>query len=667
MLASSLTGAQLYSVAQQVGQAATTLLRYDHLLDADLVISALAPLAGSGLLTTHELARFQKTFQDSSRHFSSTSAQLFLSRLEGRILGELVRSRRLPDEARWIFEDRLAGRIPATEPDIREANRRIRVPWLSGFMRHLGLQPVGYPRHVKRTRLKPFPALSEILGRMVFLKLESGQPVGSFKNRGSTNFLVHALLTGKDPKQIRVGAASHGNHAQGVVRAAHNLGIRQVEVLLPRNASPLKIAQLKALGAAVELFSETFEEAEDEVRQRAARDANYLFLPAFDHPLVVTGQGTAGIEISLQMAAQGIERYAVVSPTGGGGLIAGIAESLGRRGVKIFGAESETHPYISRSFHAKKIVSPPEIRHVDTVADGIALLRIGHAGFASLLKHVAHVVTLPEHEVEAGLMFLKEHGIDAEGAAAVPIAALLFGALPFRRYGVPDDLPVVSVLSGKNIDEGLLKEVEERSRRRTWADRRSEFEGLQGALKAGGFLRNGEIRALADFEDAKSFLDLLVEHLPDGWDPIDALSRLHFGPWRPEGEKDINATLRSMGAFQERWEGNKGLSVVHPLNDRATRMVAGMDVVRRGKKTLEAAEKSLGLLNVYPRLLVETYIIDLLLKRGDWLRHLWPEKEGDDLAYHAAQLRRDNQKIQSALAEYARLRAERAFSFENRS
>lgn len=620
----SLSATELYAVAREVGQTATAL------------------------------------------QLSAANAQILLSGREGEILGDLVRRDALPEEARTLFADRLAGRLPATAQDIEETYRRIRAPWIKGFLRGIGLQPVGQPHHVRRTRLVPFPALAEILGRPVYLKLESGQPVGSFKNRGATNFLINALLAGKDPHRIRIGAASHGNHAQGVVRAAHNLGIRDVEVLLPVNASPLKIAQLKRLGAKVELFSETFEEAEDEVRRRAAADPDYLFLPAFDHPLVVTGQGTIAPEISLQMAAQGHERFAVLAPAGGGGLLSGLGTYLGPRGIPVFGAESESHPYVSRSFHAKRLVSADEIRHVDTIADGIALLRIGEAGFAAILKHVADVVALPEVEIEAALLFLKEHGIAAEGAAAVPIAALLFGALNLQQQGVPKDLPLVSVVTGRNVDAGLLRQIEERGRIRSWVQIRSEFKTMTAALEKAGFLINGEIngeirgevRLLTDFGDAKAFLDLVISHLPQGWDPLDALARLHFGPWRPDGEKDINATLRSLGAYQERWEGNKALSLIHPLGNRGNTMVQGMGLVQMGRKTFEEADRKLDLADTYPRLLAETYLIDRYLERNDWLRRLWPDVSSEGLESRIDEPRRSNELIKAALGDYARHRSQ---------
>lgn len=587
-------------------------------------------------------------------------AQAMLAGREGEILGSLVRRGELPDEARALFADRLAGRLPATSPDIQdieEAYRRIRAPWIKGFLRGSGLQPVGFPRHVRRTRLVPFPALAEILHRPVYLKLESGQPVGSFKNRGATNFLINALLAGKDPYRIRVGAASHGNHAQGVVRAAHNLGIRDVEVLLPVNASPLKIAQLKALGVRVELLSETFEEAEDEVRRRAGTDANYLFLPAFDHPLVVTGQGTIAPEISLQMAAQGHDRFAVFVPAGGGGLLSGLGTYLGPRGIPVFGAESESHPYVSRSFHAKKLVSADEIRHVDTVADGIALLRIGEAGFAGILQNVASVVAVPEGEIEAALLFLKENGIAAEGASAVPIAALLFGALNLRQQGIPDDLPLVSVVTGRNIDAGLLSQIEERRRKRSWNQRRTEFKAMTDALEEAGFLSGGQVLTLSDPDEAKAFLDLLLSRLPEGWDPIDALARLHFGPWRPEGEKDINATLRSLGAYQERWEGNKALSLTHPVGNRGNKMVGGMGMVEAGRRSFEEVDRDFELAAIYSRLLVETYLIDRYLERGDWIARLWPDEGPEALEARIGELRRSNELIKEVLAEYALYRS----------
>lgn len=336
-------------------------------------------------------------------------------------------------------------------------------------------------------------------------------------------------------------------------------------------------------------------------------------------------------------------------------MIAGVATALYGTDHPVFGVESDAHPFVSRSFFAKAIVMPSEIRHIDTVADGIALLRIGEAGFSNILRYVRSVASLPEAEVEAALAYLKEQGIEAEGAAAVPIAALLFGGLNLPSFRIPQDLPVVTVLSGRNIDPALMQEVKERSSRLPWEKRRNDWEVLQKILESKRYLSSGEVRALTDFDDAKGLIDLILAHLPDGWDLLDVFSRLHFGPWRPTGHKDINASLRSMGEIQERWEGSKGATLLHPLNGRATVLNAAMDLVDKGKKTLEALEGQLRLAPLVPRLEVETYVAEIYLQRPDWLLSLWPHLDEVNRNYESVQMRRANQETQKAIQAYWRL------------
>jgi threonine dehydratase len=406
----ALSGTSLFALSQQFGLAST-------LLSVEGSVRGLQDLSGEFLSLQHAgiLSPIQyNSLRDlvlNGATSPSFSGEDIAAAVEGRILGGLVRRGELPESERERFRDMVAGRGPVTAKGVLEAHRRIRPSWLVSFLKERGVQPHGSPHHVRKTRLERFQPLEDAIGRTVFLKREDDQPVGSFKNRGATNLLVNALLSGSDPEQLHVGTASHGNHAQGVVQAAHNLGIRNVEVLLPQNASPLKIAQLKLLGAHVELFGDTFEECAEEVARRAATYQNYLFVPAFDQPLVVMGQGTVAVELSLQMAIEGREDYAVVVPAGGGGLIAGMATYLKRDGASergdVLGAESKAHPYISRSFHLNRIVEPEEIKHIDTVADGIALLKIGEAGFRNILQYVRGVEVVPEIFIEATLAWLR--------------------------------------------------------------------------------------------------------------------------------------------------------------------------------------------------------------------------------------------------------------------
>ncbi len=385
---------------------------------------------------------------------------------EASTLGRILTGRTHELEAmRQRLSSLVAGEGTIRYEGIVQAHRFIRGSFVEGLMCSLLHGPNGEWHHVEQTPLEYSPVLSTRLGQPVYLKREDTQHVGSFKQRGATNLLVHFLMAavanGLDPTALKVVAVSHGNHAQGVTQAAYNLGIRNVTIYLPANASPLKIRQLEERGALVRLIGHddtdaTFEHAEDIARASIpADDPNTLYVPAFDHPLVSMGQGTVGVEIGLQMALEEHEQYSVVVPTGGGGLISGISTYLASDGVSIYGVESDRIPYVSESFHAGHVVQPDEFRHIDTVADGIALLRIGKKPFPNILDHVSNIVAIPENVIKRGIAYLPNNlGLRAEGAAAAPVAALLSGALE-----VPEDRPIVIVLSGRNIDEELYQKI----------------------------------------------------------------------------------------------------------------------------------------------------------------------------------------------------------------
>lgn len=395
-------------------------------------------------------------------------AQKAVLEIEGRLYGAMAREGTLPEEVREQFRTLVEGQGPINREGIERAYRWIREPFVEGLQREMGHRPRGgRAHHTSRTALDLFPALSEHLGREVYLKREDRQPVGSFKIRGAANLLVHELVTGR---KRRPCAASHGNHAQGLVQAAANLGLPQVLLFLPTNASPLKIAQCREMGAEVELIGDTFEEAEDRARAwQAESPYERILVPAYENPLVSMGQGTIGMEISLEMARRGIQNFATLVPAGGGGMLAGIATWLAPQ-IPVIGVESDAHPYISRSFHAGQIVQPDHFYHVDTDADGIALQRIGQAGFPNILQYVRDVVAIPESLVQGGIAYFHDEGYLAEGAAATPLAALLYGGLQPEHYGLAADTPVVLVYSGRNIDPTRLDQIVKDHGNGRWRD-----------------------------------------------------------------------------------------------------------------------------------------------------------------------------------------------------
>jgi threonine dehydratase len=185
------------------------------------------------------------------------------------------------------------------------------------------------------TPLDPAPRLSQKLGNKILIKREDLQPVFSFKLRGAYNKLVH--LT-KEERAIGVIAASAGNHAQGVALAASKLNINAT-IVMPETTPEIKVDGVRKFGANVVLFGDDFSAAFTKANEIATRKS-LIFIPPFDDPLVIAGQGTIGIEL-LRQCMEKI--HAIFIPIGGGGLISGIGAyvKLIRPDIKIIGVESD--------------------------------------------------------------------------------------------------------------------------------------------------------------------------------------------------------------------------------------------------------------------------------------------------------------------------------------
>jgi hypothetical protein len=363
------------------------------------------------------------------------------------------------------------------------------------------------------------------------------------------------------------------------------------------------------------------------------------------------GQGTIGLEISLQMSIHGHDEYAVLVPAGGGGLIAGVATYLNRDpadSVAVIGVESKAHPYVSRSFNLKRVVAPEEIKHIDTVADGIALLKIGEAGFQNILNYARGVRVVPERLIEASLAYLQENGLTLEGAAAVPVAGLLFGAVILRSYGVPEDRPVVLVASGRNIDPALLSRMVAEHGEGRWRTLRDRFARLQARLASAGFLKDGSVKHLATPEEGMAFVHCVLRNLPEGWDLIDAFEVLDFGPWKER--KDINGSLRSFGQHRQRWNRGKEDALTHPESNRGQQLEGFLHLLSNGTSLEEVLEK-FPLVNV-DRLQVETYVMDLYLDRLDWLERLRPSMTPAEREVHFGQYRARNEILKVSIGKF---------------
>jgi threonine dehydratase len=297
---------------------------------------------------------------------------------------------------------------------------------------------------VVHTPCPPAPALSELTGAEVYVKLESFQRTGSFKDRGACNRL---LALDRAQREHGVVAASAGNHAQGVAYHARALGI-PATIVVPEPTPFTKIARTRQLGATVLVHGRDVAHAADHARELAATGGLVLVHP-YDDPLVVAGQGTVGLEI-----LDAVPRAdAVVVPVGGGGLLAGIAVAARESGdsIELVGVQSERFPAMTERFHSG---SRLPVGDDTTIAEGIAVREPGVITTEIVRALVDDMVTVREPTIEEAMTHLLElEKTVAEGAGAAPLALLLED--PARFAG----RVVVLVVSGGNVEPRVLASV----------------------------------------------------------------------------------------------------------------------------------------------------------------------------------------------------------------
>ncbi len=297
---------------------------------------------------------------------------------------------------------------------------------------------------VRPTPLEFSRALSDRVGTDVHLKCENLQRAGSFKIRGA--YTRMARLTAAE-QAAGVVAASAGNHAQGVALAGQLLGI-DVKVYMPHGAPMPKLVATKAYGASIEQTGLTVDDCLVAARAWSAATGAVLIHP-FDHPDIVAGQATAGLEILQQCPDVGT----VVVSAGGGGLLAGIALAVKsqRPDVRVVGVQAEQAAAYPPSLAAGR---PLALASMSTMADGIAVGLPGEVPFGLVRDLVDSIDTVSEESLSRALLFLLERAkLLVEPAGAAAVARLLDSA------GSRWDGPVVAVLSGGNIDPLLLLRI----------------------------------------------------------------------------------------------------------------------------------------------------------------------------------------------------------------
>ena len=291
-------------------------------------------------------------------------------------------------------------------------------------------------------------AFQDQLPCQLFWKFENLQRTGSFKDRGALNKLLQ--LTEEERNQ-GVVTASAGNHAQAVAYHASRLGIAAT-VVMPEFTPLIKVANTRGYGARVIQLGATLSDGLKEV-YRLSEEEGLTLVHAFDDDAVIAGQGTIGLELMEQVP----DLETVVVPIGGGGVISGIALAVKtlRPSVRVVGVEAETAASAKASREAGHIVA---IESAETLADGIAVKRIGERTFPLIQELVDDIVTVEEEEIaRAILLLLEREKTVVEGAGAVPLAALLAGKIPVR-----DDERVAGVLCGGNIDVNMISRIIER-------------------------------------------------------------------------------------------------------------------------------------------------------------------------------------------------------------
>lgn len=292
--------------------------------------------------------------------------------------------------------------------------------------------------------IRPTPAvgsvtLSTLVGRPVLVKPEHLQRTGSFKIRGA--YTKVAALAAEGCRAVV--AASAGNHGQGVALAASLCGLEST-VFMPSDASLPKVEATRAYGAAVVLDNDTIDECIVAAKTFAV-SSGAEYVPPFDDPLVVAGQGTIGLEL----AEEAPEGTTVVVPVGGGGLIAGIATALAstRPDVAVVGVEPSGAASMAAACQRG---APVQLAQCDTMADGVAVQAVSALTLEQVRRHVRQLVVVEEEEIsQAVLLLLERCKWVVEPAGALGVAAMLAGR-------VPGGGPALAVLSGGNVDPLLL-------------------------------------------------------------------------------------------------------------------------------------------------------------------------------------------------------------------
>ncbi len=296
---------------------------------------------------------------------------------------------------------------------------------------------------IRKTNLEFSETFSKICGANVYLKNEYEQKTGSFKIRGAY-YKIKSLTD--DEKNKGVVAASAGNHSQGVAFASHIENI-PCTIVMPKNASPAKVAATRGYGAKVVLEGTTYDESWAYAK-KISEESDSTIIHAFDDSHVIAGQGVIGLEIIEQLP--NVDEIYV--PIGGGGLAAGIILAVKEKHphVKIIGVESNAYPAMKKSLENNSLET---VNGATTIADGISVKTPGKLTFEIVKQKIDKIVTVDDSEIINAMFLLMERSkAVVEPAGAVALAYIL-------KHNPESGKNVVPILCGGNIDMYLLGQI----------------------------------------------------------------------------------------------------------------------------------------------------------------------------------------------------------------
>lgn len=282
--------------------------------------------------------------------------------------------------------------------------------------------------------------LSMACGNQIFFKSEHLQKTGSFKIRGASNKVKQAVENGAK----YVTAASSGNHGQAVSYVANKYGV-PATIVVPEDISQCKMNAIQAYNGKTEMCGTTSAERLPRA-QEIAEQENGVFIPPYDDPYIMAGQGTVGLEVLEQI--QDVD--AVIVPIGGGGLLSGILTAIKETNpkIKVIGVEPEIANDTYLSLKNKEITAIPA---TSTIADGLRSSQPGDLTFPVLMKYLDDLVLVSEEEIRHAFSFVLERMKQLiEPSSATTVAAAMHNKLPFK------DKKVVTVISGGNVDLGKI-------------------------------------------------------------------------------------------------------------------------------------------------------------------------------------------------------------------